>query len=58
MITVTVRRRQTLSDICLQVYGTLEGIMALARANGLAASEELQPGLVNIPHGTEVCQKY
>ncbi len=46
MLTVTVRRRQTLSDICLQVYGTLEGIMALARANGLAASEELQPGLV------------
>ena len=46
MITVTVRRRQTLSDICLEVYGTIDGVVALAAANGLPVAGELQPGLV------------
>jgi hypothetical protein len=46
MIEVKVRHRQTLSDICLQVYGTLDGIVALARENSIPVSGELQPGLV------------
>ncbi len=46
MIEVKVRHRQTLSDICLQVYGTLDGIVALALQNGIPVSGELQPGLV------------
>ncbi len=46
MIEVKVRHRQTLSDICLQVYGTIEGIIALARQNGISVSEEMQPGTV------------
>ena len=44
MFAVTVRRRQTLSDVCLQVYGTIEGIIALARENNL--SGELVAGTV------------
>ena len=46
MIEVKVRRRQTLSDVCLQVYGTLDGIIALALENGIPVSGELQPGAV------------
>ena len=46
MIEVKVRHRQTLSDICLQVYGTLDGIIALALANRIPVSGELQPGTV------------
>ncbi len=46
MIQVTVRRRQTLSDICLEVYGTIDGVVALALANNLPVSGELQPGTV------------
>ena len=45
MIEVKVRHRQTLSDICLQIYGTLDGIVALALQNGIPVSGELQPGL-------------
>ena len=46
MFAVTVRRRQTLSDVCLQVYGTIEGIIALARENNLPPSGELEAGTV------------
>jgi hypothetical protein len=46
MFAVTVRRRQTLSDVCLQVYGTIEGIIALARENNLSPSGELEAGTV------------
>lgn len=46
MIEVKVRHRQTLSDICLQVYGTLDGIVALARENDIPISGELEPGTV------------
>lgn len=46
MIQVKVRRRQTLSDICLQVYGTLAGIVELARENGISVTQELVPGAV------------
>lgn len=46
MFAVTVRRRQTLSDVCLQVYGTIEGIIALARENNLSPSGELVAGTV------------
>ena len=53
MIRVQVRRRQTLSDICLQVYGTLAGLVELARANGLSVTQELTPGAVlNCPDVT------
>ena len=46
MIEVKVRHRQTLSDVCLQIYGTLDGIVALARQNGIPVSGELQAGAV------------
>lgn len=44
MIRVQVRRRQTLSDICLQVYGTLAGLVQLALENGISVTQELIPG--------------
>ena len=43
---VTVRQRQTLSDIAVQVYGDVSGVVALARANGLPVTAELVPGQV------------
>lgn len=46
MIQVRVRRRQTLSDICLQIYGTLAGLVELARENGISVTQELTPGSV------------
>jgi len=46
MVKITVRRRQTLSDVCLQVYGTIEAIAALARQNDVPISGELEAGTV------------
>ena len=41
---VTVQRRQSLSDIALQVYGDVSGVVAIARANGLSVTSALVPG--------------
>ena len=43
---VTVLKRQTLSDIALQVYGDISGLPGIARANGLAMTAELAVGQV------------
>lgn len=43
---VTVLKRQTLSDITLQVYGDISGISGIARTNGIAITEELEVGQV------------
>lgn len=41
---ITVLKRQTLSDIALEVYGDISGITGIARANNLAITAELQAG--------------
>ena len=43
---VTVRPRQTLSDISLQIYGTLAGLIGIARANDVPVTAELAAGTV------------
>lgn len=35
---------QTVFDIALQVYGTIEGVPALCKENNLAVTDELTPG--------------
>ena len=41
---VTVRAGQTLADIAIQEYGSLEAAMELARANGLPLTDIPAPG--------------
>ena len=43
---VTVLKRQTLSDIALEVYGDLSGLPGIARANGLAMTADIEVGQV------------
>ena len=43
---VTVLQNQTLSDIALQVYGTIEGVFVLATDNDLSVTDELKAGQV------------
>lgn len=43
---MTVLKRQTLSDIALEVYGDLSGLPGIARANGLAMTAQLDCGMV------------
>ena len=43
---VIVRQRQTLSDIALQIYGVLSGVIVIARQNDLAVTDELTAGMV------------
>ena len=43
---VIVQQRQSLSDIALQVYGDISGVVARARANGLSVTPELVVGQV------------
>lgn len=43
---VTVLQNQTLSDIALQVYGSLEGVFVLATDNDLSVTDELKAGQV------------
>ena len=45
-MTVTVLKRQTLSDIALEVYGDISGLPGIARANGLSMTAELSVGQV------------
>ena len=39
---VIILKRQTLSDIALEVYGDISGLPGLARANGLSVTAELE----------------
>lgn len=41
---IKVQHRQTVSDIAIQVYGDIRGIASLMEANGIGATDELQPG--------------
>lgn len=43
---VIVQQRQSLSDIALQVYGDVSGVIAIARANGLSVTPDLVAGQV------------
>lgn len=43
---VTVLKRQTLSDITIEVYGDISGLPGIARANGLSITAELAVGQV------------
>ena len=43
---VIVLKRQTLSDIALQVYGDISGLPGIARANGLSMTAELDVNTV------------
>lgn len=43
---VTVLQRQSLSDIAVQVYGSLAGVIAIARANNISVSTDLKAGTV------------
>lgn len=44
-MTVTVKNRQTLSDIAIQVYGDIRAIAVIIEANELSATDELEPGI-------------
>lgn len=46
MAEVTVQDGQSLVDIALQVYGSAEGTFILARNNGLAISDPVEPGQI------------
>ncbi len=41
---VTVRAGQTLADIAIQEYGSLEAVFTLARENGVSPTAELSGG--------------
>lgn len=41
---VVVLAGQTLADIALQVYGSVEGVFVLAQENGLEVTDTLLPG--------------
>lgn len=43
---VIVQHRQTLSDIAIQVYGSVAGVAALAEANNVSITDDLQAGTV------------
>lgn len=43
---VVVKRRQTLSDIAIQVYGDIRAVTDIAHANGVSVTETLEPGSV------------
>lgn len=43
---VTVLKRQTLSDLALEVYGDISGLPGIARTNGLAMTAQLEAGTV------------
>lgn len=45
-MTVTVKNRQTLSDMAIQVYGSVEAVVALAEANGVSITDDLPAGMV------------
>lgn len=44
MKSVTVLPNQTLSDIAIQEYGTLEAVLLLAKQNGISPTSELTSG--------------
>jgi len=52
---VKVLDNQTLMDISIQVYGTIEGIYLLALSNELSITDYLQPGqILEIPNNDNI----
>ena len=43
---ITVKPRQTLSDIAVQVYGDESAVVLLARTNNVSITQALAPGTV------------
>lgn len=43
-MTVTIQNGQTLADIAIQQYGSLEAIILLAQTNNVNPTADLQPG--------------
>ena len=43
-MTVTVKQRQTVSDIAIQVYGSIEAAVAIAEENGISVTDDLEAG--------------
>lgn len=43
---VTVIQGQSLVDVAMRVYGSAEGVFALAEENGLSVTDEIFPGQV------------
>lgn len=43
---VTIQQRQTLSDIAIQVYGDVRAVSALAEANSVGITDDLEAGTV------------
>ena len=43
---VTVKPRQTLCDIALQIYGDLRAVTDIAAANSISITDDLLPGTV------------
>ena len=41
---ITVKNNQTLADIAIQEYGTIEGVFLLAQANDISPTELLKTG--------------
>lgn len=46
MTTITAENNQTLADIAIRRYGSLEALPYLARANGLRTTAIMSPGTV------------
>lgn len=44
-MTIIVNSRQTLSDIAIQVYGTMSAVVALAEVNRLSITDDLPVGI-------------
>lgn len=45
MIKVKVKARQTLLDIAVKVYGTIEGAFVLAEQNNVGITDDLEVGM-------------
>lgn len=41
---IVVKQRQTLPDIAIQVYGDVRAVTALAEANSIGVTDDLEPG--------------
>lgn len=52
---VAVLSNQTLTDIAIQVYGSVEGVLTLAKANNISITDSLQAGRwLEVPEVTYV----
>lgn len=43
---VTVLSGQSLADIAIQVYGSMEAVFTLALENGISVTDDLEPGQI------------